>query len=274
MENITTKFNGGADDCYVVLDWRPESARNTYEANVKNIAAKPYARFFFDEWKIHKTSLPAFSQLISEADMLPSSDINRLLEPGYLPLETGFRAGYVASLTRFPACTSEMIEWWFWWQSIEKERYTLWFPSAHVEAIVQNREVLYQAGLKHHQRYVGNTHAITEYIGDRQGSIAIEFKAPHELGIDESRLLESGVVASACGHVRMQGSYNKKLCTMIHLWRQTDDGLELRSRYYLHMPKVAEWIPNLSRSPHVQSGKSGKIYSIATSVAYDQMMHD
>ncbi|KAJ5286665.1 hypothetical protein N7478_002351 [Penicillium angulare] len=93
---IATAVSGKADDSHVVLDWRPEWARTTYETNLKNISSKPYAPFIFDEWMIHKSSLPAFIQPIPEAHLLPLSNINRLLEPGYLPVETGFHSGYAA----------------------------------------------------------------------------------------------------------------------------------------------------------------------------------
>ena len=45
-------------------------------------------------------------------------DVNQLLEPGYLPMETGFTRLpnndiYIAVLTRMPRCKGKMIDWWF-----------------------------------------------------------------------------------------------------------------------------------------------------------------
>lgn len=45
-------------------------------------------------------------------------EVSRLLEPGYLPLESGYvhlSDGYflVAVLTRMPLCNRKMVEWWF-----------------------------------------------------------------------------------------------------------------------------------------------------------------
>lgn len=27
-----------------------------------------------------------------------------------------------------------MVDWWFWWHSVESERYALWYPYNHVSA--------------------------------------------------------------------------------------------------------------------------------------------
>lgn len=120
-----------------------------------------------------------------------------------------------------------MVAWWFWWHSVEAVRYSLWFPYNHVSALAMNRDVLTAPGLTHEQRYIGNTHEITEYIGPGRTDVRISFVDPHELGVDTT-----GVVAHACGNVSLQRP-SLRIATMVHLWRTVPDGLELRSRYWL-----------------------------------------
>ena len=46
------------------------------------------------------------------------TEVNDLLEPGYLPFESGYRdlgdgRKVVAALTRMPGCRAKMVHWWF-----------------------------------------------------------------------------------------------------------------------------------------------------------------
>ena len=48
------------------------------------------------------------------------SQANDLLNPGYLPFESGYRdladgKRLVAALTRMPGCRAKMVHWWFSW---------------------------------------------------------------------------------------------------------------------------------------------------------------
>ena len=57
-------------------------------------------------------------------------DVNQLLEPGYLPMETGFTRlpnndVYIAVLTRMPRCKGKMIDWWFGYAG-DTEKYKWW----------------------------------------------------------------------------------------------------------------------------------------------------
>ncbi|PWN35516.1 uncharacterized protein FA14DRAFT_154929 [Meira miltonrushii] len=52
-------------------------------------------------------------------------------------------------------------------------------------------------------------------------------------GLDETKFDEVGIVASACGEIYIPQNSPVKAVDMIHLFYKTDNGLELRSRYYL-----------------------------------------
>ena len=66
----------------------------------------------------------------------PLNEANQLLDPGYLPLESGFTRLdngqlFVAVLTKMPKVNGKMIDWWLGWKTMETERYKLWHPRAH-----------------------------------------------------------------------------------------------------------------------------------------------
>jgi len=70
------------------------------------------------------------------AKALKLEDANDLLEPGYLPLETGYARLpdgkiHVACLTKMPGVTGRIINWWFGWM-LNTTHYQYWHPQAHV----------------------------------------------------------------------------------------------------------------------------------------------
>ena len=45
-------------------------------------------------------------------------EVHQLLDPGYLPIETGYYRlpngqMHIAALTRMPGCKGKMVDWWF-----------------------------------------------------------------------------------------------------------------------------------------------------------------
>ena len=63
-------------------------------------------------------------------------DANQLLEPGYMPLETGFYLlpngqMHVAVLTRMPGCKGNMVDWWYGYLD-GTETYRMWEPKSHL----------------------------------------------------------------------------------------------------------------------------------------------
>jgi 2,4-diacetylphloroglucinol hydrolase len=162
---------------------------------------------------------------------------------------------------------------WFWWHSVESERYALWYPYCHVSVEAKNKEVLSKPGLTHEQRYVGNTHILTVYLNNRKNKIEITFLDPAELGFDTSRFKEAKIVASACGIVTLQ---NPKVdfCTMVHLARETGNGLELRSRYYIGHNMHIHLFGTRLGIPKKLSNFMLKKQGIGIQTAYEQVMHD
>ncbi|KAG7048169.1 Uncharacterized protein JMJ77_0013816 [Colletotrichum scovillei] len=170
--------------------------------------------------------------------ILPITESRRLLEPGYHAHENGWRSlpdgtAYVTSRTRFPGSTGDMVRWWFWWHSVEPERYALWFPYDHLAARSTYADRLHRTDLSHTQKWLGSTHRVTEFIGATKMTVNIHFVDPAQYGLPWEELKAAGYEAAVCAELRDGLVSNLKIGDFLHLWRKTEDGLELRSRYWL-----------------------------------------
>ena len=107
------------------------------------------------------------------------SRANDLLNPGYLPFESGYRdltdgKRLVAALTRMPGCRAKMVHWWFSWLG-GTEQYKLWHPRDHVFSDWENRR---------DGNYLGASHLVHEYLAGPSGplyKLRINFHDPAEL---------------------------------------------------------------------------------------------
>lgn len=260
------------------ITYYPVPTQRQFQINRERIAGKPYARFFHEQLWISEDVLPALRAPMNTGGALLPHDVNALLDPGYHAVESGYcelpdGTAYVASLVPLPGCTGEMYEWWFWWHSIESERYTLWYPYNHVSVQPLDRDVLTRPGLTHAQRYVGTTHHVDEYIGPARLRVAIRFVDPTELGFDTSRFERAGIVGHACARVGVLGTGVESV-TMVHLARKTETGIEQRSRYWIgHDPRLHTPFGKLSVDP-IATGFGLKRRMAGARVAYEQLLHD
>ncbi|MFT3923293.1 MAG: hypothetical protein QM778_12235 [Myxococcales bacterium] len=258
------------------ITYFPPETQRQYALNRARVANKPYAHYFDGDLWIHDEAMEAIRAPIDAALALAptATDINRLLDPGYLPVETGYcelpdGSAYVASRVPFPGCTGDMLAWWFWWHAVEAERYTLWYPHNHVSATPLDRSVLERPGLSHVQRYVGTTHRVDEFIGPTRMQITIRFVEPSELGLAEERFAAAGIVGHACARVTLLPA-GLEAVTMVHLARQTSDGFELRSHY---------WLGHDVRLRGLSVDRMGAALGIkrrmgGARMAYEQLLHD
>jgi len=155
------------------------------------------------------------------------ADANRLLDPGYTALESGWcrlNDGqlHVAAWTLMPKTTGRMVEWRFGWLRTT-EQYTWWHPRDHVWCEWD--------GERDTGRYVGGTHRVHEYIGGELQKLKVHFRDPAEY-LDVSRFAATGVSAAVCARV---GPLDTPFwgAHLIHLVRDTDYGCEMRSRFWL-----------------------------------------
>ena len=155
-------------------------------------------------------------------------EVNSLLDAGYLPFESGYKdlsdgKMLVAALTRMPGCRAKMVDWWFSWLG-GIEQYRWWHPTDHVSSAWENRT---------DGRYVGAHHLVEEYLAGASGplfSLRISFHEPTDI-FDASRYRASGALA-VCARIGEQDApaYAGRMC---HFVRDTDDGCEMRSPFWL-----------------------------------------
>lgn len=157
---------------------------------------------------------------------------DRITRPGYEYLESGWTrlssgVVMVGVLTPMPGVTAKMWDWWFGWHSTESARYKLWFPDAHqYAALGEDRSA--DRTLTDRQRYIGNVSYVDEYIGGRLQKLAIRFLDPEKMGIPAS----SGTT-HICARVTLS-THPVAIGWLIHQVRPTDDGAEMRSRFFLN----------------------------------------
>lgn len=167
-------------------------------------------------------------------------DADRLLEPGYLPLENGFARlstgqVQVAVRTQMPGVTGAMFEWWMGWHTMEHQRYKLWHPLAHLAN--GTREMRGdEPGLSDREKY-RTTHFVSEYIGDQVEHITITFSDPREYFSATADLSAGETTALVCGRVDLQ-TPDVTIGHLIHQIREREDGTEMRSRFWLGRPQL------------------------------------
>jgi len=165
------------------------------------------------------------------------SDANALLERGYLAMENGYARLddamlYVAAHTPMPGVTGEMIDWWFAWHGEESARYQLWHPRDHISA--RWRQPVSWAGGDREQwqrLYRGNVSEVDEYVGSTLMRLSIAFAEPSEY-LDGSRFEASATETVVCARTYSRKE-NVAAGHVLHQIRRTNDGVEMRSRFWL-----------------------------------------
>lgn len=209
---------------------------------------KPYAKYYYMQ---PAAPDPAVLNLLQPgkpmdpAKALAVENINDLLDPGYMEVETGYcvlpnGAGYVAVNTKMPGVTTEMVNWWFAWHSLEDLRYKIWWPPGHFAVSIsdEDRKKMLDPSRPITQKYQGITHHVVEDIGVGAEDIFISFLASEDMGFDMTRFKSPNVAAlvAANGLSRPVGSppdAPASPAVMCHFVREIPGGVEYRSRFWL-----------------------------------------
>lgn len=195
----------------------------------------PYARFFEPSTRpVQPHVLTALASGMAPTEYgHPLDEVaDRLSAPGYEPLETGWTRRpdgvvVVHVLTHMPGATAQMWDWWFGWHGTESARYKLWYPDAHVfSAMGEDRSA--DRTLTDRQHYLGNVSYVDEYIGGELQRLAIRFFDPARAGF----VVTSGTTY-VCARVGLS-SAPISFGWLVHQVRATDDGAEMRSRFFLN----------------------------------------
>ncbi len=196
-------------------------------------------REFFN-WEVPELPAPVRAALAAgvqnDLPALNLKNVDDLLAPGYLPLETGLAVaengeGSVAIWTSWPGTTPEMIDWWFGWHLSRTERYKLWHPQAHCYA-QPKYDLSDLPGLTDRERYLGNTSWVDEYIGPIVSRLAISFHDPAVIGLDYERLEAAGYGTLVYATTTLSDN-DRPGAKLIHAVRRTPWGSEMRSRFIL-----------------------------------------
>lgn len=175
---------------------------------------------------------------LSKNEITPTSfyEKNNILKCEKLQKEVGYKklddGSYLVSMyCPMPNITPEMIEWWFWWHPQKDERYQVWFPGAHFSIGFSQKQADYFACEKLPQ-FQNNTQYPVEKIGGTKMPLRIDFVKPEEFGFSKSVMQENNIPLIVCGHV---GAFNGLVwhTEMAHIFKQTDDGLFMISRFWL-----------------------------------------
>ena len=193
--------------------------------------SSPYAAFYRDDMAPLAEHVKDALLVGGQAhELFPLVDrANELHASGYWPIETGFGLGpdgsvQVFVLTQMPKVTPAMWDWWFAWHGSEAQRYKLWHPRAHISA-------KWADGRSDLNYYIGRTSQVVEYVGPELLSLTIRFVSPASMGLDESRLKRQGEVA-ICARGGIAGT-PMETGWLIHQLRPTQNGCEMRSRFWL-----------------------------------------
>lgn len=153
-------------------------------------------------------------------------EAGQLMEPGYLPLETGYYRlpngqMHVAVLTRMPGCKGEMVDWWYRYLP-DSETYRMWYPESHLGLIWDSQRTSGQ--------YIGSSYIISEKLGSDVLKLRIHFHDPSEF-MDTSGFVEAGYGVVICANVY---DFEKNpRGRIIQVVRDLSYGCEMRSRFWL-----------------------------------------
>lgn len=151
---------------------------------------------------------------------------------------------YVTTTTHMPGVTGAMLRWWFTWCDTGY-KYKLWHPDDHVWCTWDTRhgETRFPDMPSHERESfyeVGRNHVVTEYLGKAWGNRAedllVQFMDPAHFGFTPEWCAEAGVAWVCCCRPVVDnepGVGRVATGRMIHIARETNAGLELRSLFWL-----------------------------------------
>ena len=164
-----------------------------------------------------KTSIDAEATLVKETETY-DTEVHRLPDASYL----------VAVRTPMPGVKADMVRWWFADFLNTTEHYSWWHPEDHVWMDWENKKP---------GEVIGSSHLVHEYIGSELSKLRIQFINSSEFfGFDPNN--EDTFVTCARVGLLEEEINTAKMC---HVVRNTLDGAEMRSRFWLgHVAKRKE----------------------------------
>lgn len=209
---------------------------------------------------------------IDDPNGMAMADINQMFEEGYLANEFGLfenpDGGWmVANLLEMPGVTPEMFDWWFAWHGLDTMRYIIWDKDDHYYCQTQNPEQALDDSLSMKERYQNTTHDVREGLldGDDPIPVKIEFVPPETIGFDPEKLKDfKGTIICTPGPV-----------IMIHFLRPTENGSELRTRFFMGYKATPDGIIRVPDRPkNDMMGRAILVHSIKEYTHLAQILPD
>lgn len=220
---------------------------------------RPYSKYHYKELgTIDEENLAKLNNGPCDPTLaLDIKDRDKMLIPGYLPVETGWclmedGSGFTATKTFFPGATPEMFQWWFAWHPLEDLRYDIWCPNCHTHIHMDNPDSNKDASkIPLISRNYGKTHYPVEGFSlDTAEEIVIRFYSPQNFGLDPILTAISPVqaihpISCLCHRDKMKLFGNIEIPeefaheeliafnSALHTVRTVEGGCELRSRYWV-----------------------------------------
>ncbi len=171
--------------------------------------------------EITKTPFDCKNDILTDTDLQTEIGYTKMTDGTYL----------VSMICPMPEITVEMINWWFWWHPQANERYQVWFPGAHFAIGYPEKQKEY-FNKKSCPAFQNNTQYPSEKIGRAKLPLRIDFVTPEEFGFSRQIMQANNIPVIVCGHV---GAFNNlvKHTEMAHIFKQTENGLFMISRFWL-----------------------------------------
>jgi transposase-like protein len=160
--------------------------------------------------------------------VLFKEELDRILEPGYMPIETGYYRlpngqMYIAALIALPGCKGELVNWWYNSGLKDAETYIKWNPQSHIHYQWDEK---WKPG-----HYVGASHFAKMRLGNEVFSFKLKCDDPAKC-LDISKFEAAHVKAAFYGNgFTMEGQPHGQTVTVV---RDTNRGCEIRSRYWIN----------------------------------------
>ena len=164
-----------------------------------------------------RQTIDAGKALVEETGVY-ATEVRRLPDASYL----------VAVRTPMPEVKADMVRWWFSNFLKTTEHYNWWHPQDHVWMDWENKE----SG-----KIIGASHLVHEYIGGNLSKLRIQFVNSAEFFGYDANDEDTFVICARVGLLDEEMNIAK----MCHVVRNTLNGAEMRSRFWLgHVAKRKE----------------------------------
>jgi len=164
--------------------------------------------------KPFKQTIDANKTLVEQTGVY-ANEVRRLPDASYL----------VAVRTPMPKVKADMVRWWFSDFLQTTEHYNWWHPKDHVWMDWENKKP---------GENTGSSHLVHEYIGGELSKLRIQFVNSAEFFGYEVNDENTFVICARVGLLEE----NINIAKMCHVVRNTADGAEMRTRFWLgHVAK-------------------------------------